>query len=109
MLRIPSIARHHVVTACKLEKERIEAIQAALGDNDDWPADYDPNDIPLYAMILDTLEGMIECDGFYEADINGKVLAFVWIAVYEYLSQHAHSIPPIEFESLQWAYANRAN
>jgi hypothetical protein len=55
MMRIPYAAHSHLIAAVVLELAKTIDIGISLGDDDDWPPDFDPNDKPIFKSILKTL------------------------------------------------------
>jgi hypothetical protein len=47
-LSIPPVAVRHLLVALEEEIDRQRRIAETLGENDDWPDDYDPNDLAMY-------------------------------------------------------------
>jgi hypothetical protein len=87
MFLVPRIAMPHLIAALKAEiGQEQDMIAWIMSDDadDDWPDGYDPNDLPLFDIILRTL---VEADSrqLEEIDIDGKPLTFMVWPLPEYL------------------------
>ena len=61
MFFVPKIAMPHLIAALEAEIEQEKDVAAWIAEDDwieddDWPDGYDPNDLPLFDIVLRTLK-----------------------------------------------------
>jgi hypothetical protein len=103
MFFVPRIAMPHVIHALKAEiGQEQDMIEWVMSDDedDDWPDGYDPNDLPLFDIVLRTL---MEADAreVEEVDLSGKPLAFMFFPLPEYLRNKGATLSTEERRALE--------
>lgn len=93
MYVIPMIAIPHFIAALKDQVEREKEMAITYGE--DWPEDYDANDLPLYELILRKLEEAFT-NQREEIGLSGKPLMFMFLPLPAYLESKGASLKPEE-------------
>jgi hypothetical protein len=90
-----------------LEEEilRLEAIGATLTENDEWPHDYDPNDLALYRGLKPWLLSGIDAGVSLDRPLS-KPMKFLMMLVPPYVKEHQRSLAASEIDSVFRAYAD---
>jgi hypothetical protein len=98
MLLVSALALPHLITAAKQEQQRLMALHQAVGD--DWPPEFDPNDIWLFDIIIQDLAAALE-NNRQEIDLTGKPLAFLLAIIPNYLAENRDRLSSEESQSLE--------
>jgi len=103
MFFVPRIAMPHVIAALKAEiGQEQDMIAWVMSDDedDDWPDGHDPNDLPLFDIILRRL---LEADARQaeEIDLDGKPLSFMVFPLPEYLRSKGATLALTERQALE--------
>ena len=96
MTFIPPPALPHLESAVVEELRRLERVADEAGD---WPNGFDPNDIPLYAIVLKALR---EEKG--KVDLSGKLERFLLLLVPSYVETNLAILSDEEYNALSQVY-----
>ena len=100
----PSALRHLLVVA-EQEHRRLMAVHEAVGD--DWPPEFDANDIPLFNIAIHSLRSTIQ-NGGSESDLAGKPLHFLLALVPEYVNRVRHDLTGDDYKALKLIYSHQS-
>jgi hypothetical protein len=98
MLSVSALALPHLMIAAKQEQQRLMALHQAVGDN--WPPEFDPNDIWLFGAIVQDLETALQ-NSSREIDLAGKPLAFLLAIMPDYIAANRDRLSSDECISLE--------
>jgi hypothetical protein len=98
MLSVSAWALPHLIIAAKQEQQRLMALHQAVGDQ--WPPEFDPNDIWLFGGIVQDLETALQ-NSSSEIDLAGKPLAFFKAIIPGYLAENRDQLSIEEYKSLE--------
>src|SRR5689334_8355879 len=101
MFFVPKIAVPHLITALKQELARLRKI--AETDEDNWPEDFDGNDLPLFETALAALKYASEHQT-EEVQISGKALVFMLFVVPGYVKANKSTLRAEEYQALKQVY-----
>lgn len=104
MFTVPLAAMPHVIVAAEQELARLVAVQDEVGD--DWPADFDPNDIPMFMIALKELR-VANSARTEEVNLSGKILWFLLAVLPDYVSANNKTLSPQEYAALKLVYARQ--
>lgn len=92
---------HHLMKALETEITRLEKIAETVGD--DWPDDYDPNDLVLFHGGLSELRETAEK---YEPQelTCGKYFSFIMALLPGYVRENLANLPVFDYSLLFHAY-----
>jgi len=97
----PSAIRHLLVVA-EQEHRRLMAVHEAVGD--DWPPEFDANDIPLCDIAIESLMSTIQ-NGGSVSDLAGKPLHFLLALVPGYVNRMRDDLTTDDYEALKLIYS----
>ena len=103
-IRISSIVVGHWICALSEEILRQEAMSRDLGPNDDWPDDYDPNDLAMYRSVREWLS-RAGVDGTVISEVSRKPIKFAVGVLVGYVRERQSCISKDDLAQLFRAYA----
>jgi hypothetical protein len=106
MLTIPSKAIFHLQASVITRLARWIEIQNSLAEEDDWPEDYDPNDIPIYMSILKVLLNADYRNDHKYPYSNGKFLWFMTMLIPEYVEKNMSHMSDASYKALKQVYVD---
>jgi hypothetical protein len=103
MLLVPRAALPCVISAMALAIAQLERVQSAIDQGEEWPPDYDGNDVWVLRIGMEALKAA-ERDGREEVDLSGKPLWFVCQSLPEYVGCNMRSLSAEEYAGLKRVY-----
>lgn len=105
MFFVPKIAMPHLIAALEAEIEQEKDVAAWIAEDDwieddDWPDGYDPNDLPLFDIVLRTLKEA-QASQVEEIDLSGKPFAFMVFPLPAYLQSVGPALTADERQALE--------
>jgi hypothetical protein len=104
MFTVPLAAMPHVIVAAEVELARLVAVERAVGD--DWPADFDRNDIPMFMIALKELR-LANSTQTEEVFLSGKILWFLLDTLPDYVRANNNTLSSQEYAALKRVYAQQ--
>ena len=104
MFIVPLAAMPHVIVAAEQELARLMAVHKAVGD--DWPADFDINDIPIFEIALKALR-LANRTRTKDVFLSSKPLWFLLAALPHYVSANNKALSSQEYAALKRVYAQQ--
>jgi len=104
MIELSPIAIRHLAKAVADEIASLEQMGQRLGPSEDWPHDYDPNDLAMYRGALGWFQANLDT-GPQMVDASSKPMRFIMSLVPHYVREKGHSLSSAELDGLYRAYA----
>lgn len=102
-MQLPPAVVRHLISALEVEVARLEKIADTIGD-DDWPHDYDPNDLALFRGGLSALRKTAESGGSQDWACN-KPCRFMIGLLPGYVRSNLSSLSESDYSAVFHAYA----
>lgn len=100
-IHIPSIIFHHLVKMTEDELARQIAIDKSLGPDDDWPPEFDANDIPIYMMILEDLNAVLNrTKSAFPMGVN-KFTLFFLLLIPDYVRENLADLTNAQYVAMR--------
>lgn len=99
---VPPAVVGHLIAAVTQEVAELERVGRACGDN--WPDDYDPNDLAIYRGLLTWLNSRAADGVLIEGSLASKSMEFLMMLVPRYVRDHHASISESDSAAIFRAY-----
>lgn len=103
MLVIPPNISKLMISGLTKEIARLNAIGAICGD--DWPDDYDPNDVGVYDFFRRSLQENPGQNAVVKMDNYSKVVTFCMALLPNFVRENLDTLSPADIESACRVYA----
>lgn len=99
---VPPAVVGHLIAAVAQEVAELERVGRACGDN--WPDDYDPNDLAIYRGLLTWLSSGATDGITIEGSLTSKPMEFLMLLVPRYVHNNRASISESDTAAIFRAY-----
>jgi hypothetical protein len=104
MISVDTQALPLLLDAADRELRRLKAVRAAVGD--DWPTDFDANDIPIFEIIVSATAEAVRTHSS-KLDLAGKTLWFLLDLLPAYVQENAVRLSFEQYQALKHVYASQ--
>ena len=101
---LPAVFVEHLARAVEAEVSALEKIGRSLRAEDEWPDDYDPNDLAYYRGALIELRKQARSGMDIENPFT-KPVEFLMKLIPRYARENRSSIPPEDLAAIQDTYS----